>query len=251
MKQKISAVIVAKDEADRIGETIKAVAFFCDEVLVVDTGSKDDTIGVSERNGARVESLIWEGYGTTKNASNKLAKYNWVLSLDADEVVSKSLAQSILGLKLNAESVYVLNRIIKYKGKLIRHGGLHPDFVYRLFHRKHCHWNDNLVHEKLVYPKGTAVEKLNGHLIHHSYLSKEHFTEKIDLYARLTAQGWLATDTGPGILKRLFGPQWKYISMYYFKSGYRDGKEGKEMALVHADGVRKKLLYYDQFLKEK
>lgn len=246
--QQITALIVAKDEADRIAKTIASVIDICAEVLVVDTGSTDQTIQISENAGARVVSAPWLGYGPTKNHGATLAKYPWILSLDADEVVDKAQQQAIAKLTLSADNVYLLNRLVHYQGQWIRHSGYHPDWVYRLYHKDHCQWNDSKVHEKLIYDNCKQVQ-VAGFLEHYSFRSAAHFREKTEEYARLTAEQWIATGKSPSLWKRLFGPWYKYVQTYYLYQGYKDGPVGKQIAKIKADGVRQKIAFFNNLTR--
>jgi len=224
----ISVVIIAKNEADRIGQCIAAASHVSDDVIVLDSGSTDG------------------GYGRTKNMGAKYTKYDWILSLDADEVLSDPLISTIRTLQLTRGSVYLLDRMVMLQGRYIKHCGWHPDWVYRIFHKDDCKWNDALVHEKLVFPADTAICKLEGVLTHYSFRNMEHLRAKINEYAKLAAQEWHAKRRAPSATKRLIGPWWKYIQTYYLYQGYKDGPLGKEIATILADGVRKKLHYYKQ-----
>jgi (heptosyl)LPS beta-1,4-glucosyltransferase len=222
----ISTIIIAKNEADRITPTIASALSISTEVIVLDTGSTDETIAVARKAGARVKSVTWQGYGPTKNYGHTLAKADWILSLDADEVISDRLKISISDIALSRGEVYLMNRLVNYKNQDIYHSGWHPDWVYRLFHREDSHWNDASVHEKLVAMSPTKYIKLDGLLHHHSYRSAEHFEEKIDQYARLTAEGWKAIGKKPPLVKRVLGAHWKYFKSYYLQQGYKDGVVG-------------------------
>lgn len=245
----ISVVIVAKNEADRISQTIQSAQQVTSEVLVVDTGSTDDTIEVSKSNGAKTISLPWQGYGATKNAAVTHATHDWILSLDADEVLSEELIKNITALTLDEKHTYAFNRLVRFQDQWIKTCGWHPDWIPRLYHRSRARWNLSSVHEKLIFDN--SLIKINGPLEHYSYRSVEHFKEKIDAYAKLTAQGWIDTGDQPPLLKRLFGKQWKFVKSYYLQQGYKDGNLGKLISSVMADGVAKKIYYYDQLSSNK
>jgi len=246
--QKISAVIIAKNEADRITATIIAAAKVADEVLVVDTGSDDDTIAVSEQVGAKTIRVDWQGYGPTKNYAYTLAKYDFILSLDADEVLSPELIKSISAASLKSDVIYSVNRLVRLEGEDIHHCGWHPDWEPRLFHRKVAKWNSAAVHETLLFPDNVKSAKLQGVLHHHSFRSLDHFKTKTIEYAHLAAQDWVSKGTKPSIWKKSLGPWWKYIQTYYIYRGYKDGPIGKQVAKTLAMGVREKLNTYKQLL---
>lgn len=247
---KLSTVIIAKNEADRIVNTIESALKVSDEVIVVDTGSQDDTIVVSEKAGATVISKEWNGYGATKNEAVLAAKSDWILSLDADEVLDKDLQRSIQNLSLRNNEIYYVNRIINYEGQWIKNCTWHPDWVPRLYHRKNASWNNEAVHEKLIFGSNLKKIKLKGLVEHYSFRSRQHFLDKTDEYAFLAAKQWIDKGVLPPLAKRWFGPKWKYFQIYYLKKGYKDGTIGKEIAMILSKGVQKKLDYFKKLQSE-
>jgi len=242
----ISVVIIAKDEADRIRPCIAAATEVSDDIVVLDSGSTDDTVNIARAAGATVVQVDWLGYGATKNLGHTYAKHDWILSLDADEVLSDQLISSLHEVIPTRGTVYLLDRMVKMQDQYIRHSGWHPDWVYRLYHKEDCKWDSALVHEKLVLPAGYTTSRLVGVLTHYSFRSIDHFRAKTDQYARLAASQWLATGRQPSIAKQLMGPWWKYVQTYYLYRGFLDGKLGKVIAQTLADGVRKKIQYYKE-----
>ena len=124
---KFSAVIITKNEADNIERCIRSLLPITDEVLIVDSGSTDKTKEIAQRLGARIIETSWEGYAATKNIGNEAAANNWIISIDADEVLSEKLQHSIQTLEPKANNVYILNRMTNYCGKWIKHSGWFPD----------------------------------------------------------------------------------------------------------------------------
>ncbi|MFT6335193.1 MAG: glycosyltransferase involved in cell wall biosynthesis [Saprospiraceae bacterium] len=247
---KISAVILSKNEADRIGRCITSLINIVDEVIVVDSGSDDDTVKIAESLGGKVISTEWKGYGETKNFGHDQAQNVWILSLDSDEWLSESLANEIKSLELLKGFVYTTNRSNIYMGKEIRHSGWSPDWVPRLFNKTDVKWNANLVHEKLIIPQDFTVHKLYGKLMHDSYRSIEDHKAKTDKYAKLKAQSWIEARKSPSLLKRYLGSVFKAFHSYVIKAGFLDGKEGRVIAKMNAYLVKMQVKYYDQ-LKSK
>lgn len=243
----LSVVIIAKDEADRITDCILAAKQVSHDILVLDSGSTDDTVAVARQAGATVHSVTWQGYGTTKNLGHSLVQHDWILSLDADEVLSAELIDSISALQLHRGTVYLLDRIVNLDGQLIKYSGWYPDWVYRLFHKADSKWSEVAVHEKLQSPANSKLVRLQGKLIHKSFRSVEHFLSKTDHYAQLAARQWIQDGKKPSLIKKLLGPQWKFFQTYYLYRGYKDGKIGRTIASVVSDGVRKKLSYYHRW----
>lgn len=246
MPRNISVIIITKNEADRIARCIQSVLSLSDDVIVVDSGSDDETVSIAKELGAIVHETKWKGFGRTKNFGHTLAQHDWILSLDADEYVSEELLEELQKLTVDDECVYGINRQNLYFGKVINHSGWNPDWVVRLFNRKKIQWNDNLVHEKLKIPEETKIVRLNGRLIHESYRSLEDHKTKIESYAHLRAKIWHANNTTPGFWKSFFGPFWKGFKSYILKLGFLDGKEGWTIARMNSYLVKRQLYHYNK-----
>ena len=242
----ISAVILSKNEEDRIRRCIESVRDVVDEVIVIDSGSTDATVDIATSLGAKVYSIEWLGYGESKNFGNTKAANNWILSLDSDEWLSEELQQEIRSIALTERCIYKMNRSNIYLGKVIHYSGWSPDWVYRLFNKAEVGWNDNLVHEKLVYPHDYQISKLRGALMHDSYRSIADHKSKTEKYAMLKAKSWVEKGTAPSILKRYFGSIFKGIHSYIIKLGVLDGKEGLIIAKMNTYLVKKQMEYYDE-----
>ena len=247
---KISAIILSKNEADRIGRCINSLLNIVDEVIVVDSGSTDDTIKIAKSLGVKVICTEWKGYGKTKNFGHHQAQNDWILSLDSDEWLSEKLANEIMALKKMDKLVYSLNRSNIYMGKEIQHSGWSPDWVLRLFNKTNVKWNTSLVHEKLIIPHDFTIQKLYGKLMHDSYRSIEDHKTKTDKYAMLKARSWIEAGKSPSSLKRYFGSSFKAFHSYVIKGGFLDGKEGRMIAKMNAYLVEKQVECFDQ-LKSK
>ncbi len=247
---KVSAVILSKNEADRISRCIRSLIDVVDEVILVDSGSTDGTIDIARALGAKVITTEWRGYGQTKNFGHSQTKNDWILSLDSDEWLTENLAAEIKVLQLEAKRVYAFNRSNIYMGKEIRYSGWSPDWVPRLFNKNEVTWNDNLVHEKLIIPQDHKIQKLSGKLVHDSYRSVDDHKAKTDIYARLKANSWIEKGVSPSFMKRYFGSGFKAFHSYVIKAGFLDGKEGRIIAKMNAYLVTMQVEYYDQ-LKSK
>ena len=138
----LSVVVVALNEQANIERCLNSVQW-ADHVLVYDSGSSDKTVQIAESLGAQVVKGDWLGFGPTKHKAAGLAKYDWILSLDADEVVSPQLAKQIQNLNLESDVAYQIPRLSNYLNHWVRFGGWYPDYQIRLFHRKHSQWNQN------------------------------------------------------------------------------------------------------------
>lgn len=246
----ISAVILSKNEADRIERCIKSVIDMVDEVIVIDSGSTDETVTIALSLGARVEVVDWLGFGKTKNLGHKYANNDWILSIDSDEWLSEELARKLSDLDLKEGTVYSIRRSNIYLGKQIKYSGWSNDWVDRIFHKSEVSWNDNLVHEKLIIPQENQKVRLSSELMHDSYRSVADHKSKTEKYAKLKAKSWVENGKSPSLMKRWFGASFKAFHSYVIKFGFLDGKEGKQIATMNHYLISMQLKYYDE-LKSK
>ena len=237
----ISVVIIAKDEASRIGATIESVRF-AHEVIVADTGSTDGTGFVAAELGARVVDIPFTGFGPTKQKATELAHGDWILSLDADEVVSVSLAVEILNTVRNPEALngYWVPRRAWFLGKRIQYGGWGNDRVVRLYRRGKGHFSNDIVHEKVLV-QGPLGE-LKHAIDHHTDPSFPRYLAKIDRYSTLAAEK-IAVDlskkvgVGPAIAHAFS----TFLRIYVGRGGWREGVHG---ALLAASSTYSTFLRY-------
>lgn len=247
----ISAVIITFNEANRIASTLDAIQGIASEIIVIDSHSTDDTVSIAEAKGAKVISRKWEGYARTKNFGNQQASHDWILSIDADEVISDELKQSIQSIKLASETVYYLDRITSYKGKWIKYCGWYPDWKPRLFNRNTVSWKGDFVHEVLSIPSGEKSVKLKGKLYHHSYPDKQSYEDKIRKYADLAAEELKKNGSRSNKLQASIIPTIKFIKTYFLKLGFLEGKEGLEISQFDALLQRLKFEKLEQLWQKK
>lgn len=241
----ISAVIITKNEEEHIAACINSLLGLADEIIVVDSGSTDATVSIAEDLGAKVYTKDWEGYGANKNFGADRSNYNWILSIDADEVVDANLKQAILDKELNSGAMYLINNITNYCGHWIKYTEWKPAYKYRLYEKANTRWNQRKVHEGLVHQVEPRLEKLLGAMLHYSYTDYEEHLAKTENYARLSAEQWIAEGKRPGILKRIFGPSVRFIKSYLLNLGFLEGSVGYRISRTNAMQVRKKIQYYD------
>src|SRR5579864_2731534 len=161
---RLSAIVITKNEAANIGDCLESLAF-CDERIVVDCGSADDTAAIAQGKAARVVFRAWNGFGPQKNFALSLAQGDWVLSLDADERVPPDLAAAIAAaLQRDDADGYEFPRLSSFCGRPMRHSGWYPDYVMRLVRRGRARFTDVLVHERLVCDG--VIRRLAPALIH-------------------------------------------------------------------------------------
>lgn len=235
----LSVAIIARNEAHRIARCLKSVAF-ADQIVVLDSGSTDDTVAIARGLGADVEvTPDWPGFGPQKNRALARCRYRWVLSIDADEQVSDALAAEILRVLRAAPAEatvagYWLRRSSRYCGQVIRHGLWGNDRVLRLFERQRGRFTDARVHESLVCDGETRV--LEGILVHDSVDSPEDARSKARRYAFLGAEALRARGRG-GSLQGGVHAGWSFVRGYLLRAGFLDGRFGLTLARLNAAGT--------------
>lgn len=223
----LSAVIITRNEAARLPECLASVAF-ATEIVVVDSGSTDDTVAIAQQHGARVVHQSWLGFGPQKKFAVQQASHDWVLCLDADERISEPLQLSIVASLQNPTChVYQMPRCNRFLGRWLRHGEGYPDFNIRLFHRAHAQWSDDLVHEHVITRE--SVGTLSGDLLHESQETIARYLEKQNVYTTLQAGRLAAAGAQPSLAKLALSPLVRFIKFYIVRQGFRDGVPG----LVH------------------
>ena len=229
-KPKISIAVIAKNEADRIGRLLASVDF-ADEVIVVDSGSTDGTQSLCEKMGARVVFKEWRGYAAQKQYAMECTSSEWIVNLDADEEISKPLAEEIrkaIGNAAPEVCAYSMPRLSRYLGRWIKHGGWYPDLKVRLVRRGKGMWKGDTLHEQLVVEG--KIEPLSNPILHHVYRGIADQVVTIngfsDLYAteRGPAKAWFVV-AGTA---HAFG---KLLECYLWKLGFLDGVPGLIIAM--------------------
>ncbi len=223
---KISAIIITKNEAQNIAKCLSALKTVVDDILVVDSFSTDNTRAIAEEYGARVIQREWEGYAKAKNFANSRAYHDWILSVDADEVLSKELIAQIKQLSLRAGTVYALDRINNFCGQWIKHSGWYPDWKIRLFDRNEVYWVGAYVHEKLKYPANYQIERLSGKLYHYSYSTLDDHKKRIETYSQLAAEDMFANGKKASFIKMYLSPISRFLKTLFLKRAFLDGKNG-------------------------
>ena len=246
---KITATIITFNEADNINEAIQSVKW-ADEILVVDSESKDATRELAEKAGARVIVNPWPGFSKQKQFAAAAANHDWIFSLDADERVSPELKLSIDALRAKdpgelADGYRVARRAF-YMGRWIRGGGWYPDYQLRFFNRRRGHWGDRVIHESVVMEKGAKVETMQGDLLHYSMTDPAHHRQIIDQrYAPLGAEQMHRDGRRTSRLQMALAAPMAFLRSYILKGGFRDGQAGYTIARLaaHHASLKHSLLY--------
>ncbi|MFT4196703.1 MAG: glycosyltransferase family 2 protein [Pseudoxanthomonas sp.] len=240
---KLSACIIAFNEADRLGDCLASLAF-CDEVVVVDSGSTDGTRALAERMGARVLSRPFDGFRNQKQFAVDQAAHDWVLCLDADERVDPALRASIQAERkagFARAPGYRFARLSEYYGRFLRHGTAYPDYVLRLFDRRRGGWRGNREIHEAVSVDG-AVATLRGDLLHHPYRSFMQLLEKKQRYARMMAEYDFSRGKRASLAKLIVSPAWRFWRGWLLRGGFLDGWAGLVESYVSANYVRQKAI---------
>jgi len=241
-RARLSACIICYNEADRIGDCLRSVAF-CDEIVVVDSHSTDATRELAVALGARVIERDWPGYRSQKQFAVERAAHDWVLCLDADERVSVRLRSEIEAVRdagFASRAGWSIPRITDYFGRFLRHGNAYPDRLIRLFDRRRGGWVGREIHEntRIEGPVG----RMRGHLEHFSYRSLSDHQDRMQRYATLMAHALYDSGSRCGLGKVLLNPLWRFVRGYFLRLGFLDGWRGLVFALVEAGYVRSKYL---------
>ena len=226
----LSVIIITKNESHNIDECLQSVSF-CDDIVVVDAESKDDTVVKAKTYTSKVFVRAWEGFASAKQFAVQQTKYPWILWLDADERVMPDLAleiQHILPLKTNV-AAYTIARRAYFLGKWIRHSGWYPGRVARLFHKERASFNDVAVHEGLEI-RG-EIEELKSDLLHFTDPNIYHYFSKFNRYTTLASGELEKKGKNFNITDILIRPWWQFTRMYIIRLGFLDGIQGLLLAL--------------------
>ena len=225
MTNKLSIVIITKNEEKFIFDALKS-AVFADEVVILDSGSEDQTCNIAKEIGARVEQQAWLGFGAQKNKAVELADNDWVFVLDADERITPELRDEIISTLKNPQfDGYRIARLNNFFGKYIKTCGLYPDYSIRLFNKNKGKFNDVAVHESVQI--NGRVLSLKNHMIHLAYETIDEFKVKQKRYASLSHKK-------RNRLKALISPVWTFFKLYFIKLGFLDGWRGFTIAKLYA-----------------
>ncbi|HVW16589.1 MAG TPA: glycosyltransferase family 2 protein [Mucilaginibacter sp.] len=243
----VSVVIITRNKADVIADCIKAAKRISDDIVIIDNDSTDGTSGIAYSQGCRVYHENWDGYGANKNKGNSRAKYDWIFSIDADELPDEKLVRSLHELELgDARVVYDIGFKSYFGKKAIKFGSWGRDHHVRLFNSRLVRWSEPAVHETLLLPYGIAVKKLKGHIHHYSVKNAGEYSKKSSVYAKLCAEKYFAIDKKASFMKLWFAPAFHFIKNYIFFLGFLDGREGFEIARTIARHTRLKYRLLDK-----
>jgi glycosyltransferase involved in cell wall biosynthesis len=231
MRRPVSAVLIAFNEGGRIGPCLESLRF-ADEIVVVDSGSVDDTVEIARRFTDNVFRVPWKGFGPQKQAAVALATHDIVLNVDCDERVTPELAEEIAILMEKPEfhAGYTVPRRTFLGDKEIRHCGWYPDRTVRLFDRSRARYSDAAGHERVVVDG--PIGRLENHLLHYSFRGITDILRKTDHYADLSARTMFAEGRRCCFSDLTVRPFLAVMKTYILRLGILDGVEGLEIAIA-------------------
>lgn len=239
-KEPLSVVIITFNEEKNIERCIRSVQSIADEILVLDSFSKDRTQAIAEELGARFETHAFDGHIQQKNRAWQMATHDWVLSIDADEAPDEVLQKSILeALQRQAEREdkvdgYTMNRLTNYCGSWVRHSGWYPDTKMRLFQKGKGAWGGVNPHDKFELHAGGKSIHLKGDLLHYSYYSVEDHYQQIEYFSDIASKELHEMKKSISSLMIYLKVVAQFFKTYVLKLGVLDGGTGFTIARLSA-----------------
>jgi glycosyltransferase involved in cell wall biosynthesis len=225
MKPRISASVICRNEEHNIEDCLKSVAW-CDEIVVVDSGSTDRTVELARKHTERVSFHEWPGYVAQKNHALDQCGGDWVISLDADERCTPELREAVERELASADGLagFEVRRHVKYLGRWINHGGWYPDWKLRIVRKGKARWGGVDPHDKLI-PEG-PVKRLDAEIHHFTYRDFAHQIRIINHFSDVVAGELRKAGKGWPVFHALFHAPWKFFECYVLKLGFLDGFPG-------------------------
>ncbi len=235
MAFRLSVAIITYNEENNLNRCLESVNGVADEVVVIDSGSEDRTQEIARAAGAKVIEHRFEGHIEQKNFAMHQCQNDMILSLDADEALSRGLSDSIQKAKQNEpKPAYIMNRLTNYRGNWIKHCGWYPDSKVRLFDRRKSSWGGENPHDKIILEDGIRPTKVEGDILHYSYPDLGSHLKQIDYFTSIMAKGMVASGKKPSMLKELFGAPFKFFQSYFLQLGFLDGYAGFQICKISA-----------------
>jgi len=224
----LSLCVITRDAAAQLADCLASVPF-ASEIVIVDSGSRDDTVQIASRSGARVIERAWPGFGAQKNFAVGAASHDWVLCLDADERLTPELGAAIRTALAGAGAAgapiaFRMARRNRFLGRWLAHGEGYPDWNIRLFDRRRARWTEDPVHENVV--ADGPVARLAGDLLHDSAESLDAYLAKQNRYTTLQAEVMHARGERAGVARLVASPLVRFARFYVLRLGFLDGVAG-------------------------
>jgi glycosyltransferase involved in cell wall biosynthesis len=232
----LSAVVITWNEENNIGRCIDSLRHVADEIIVLDSYSTDKTVAIAREKGAIIKQENFTGYIEQKNKALLLTTHDYVLSLDADEMLSKKLIDSILEAKKEFKyQAYFMNRYNNYCGRFIKHGLWYPNQKLRLFDKRIASWGGMNPHDKIELKENKTARFLQGDILHFGYDTiHEHMHRNQELSS---IAAWSLFEDGKKQYwpKIILSPVWSFFNGYFLRLGFLDGYYGLVIALLTAN----------------
>ena len=235
MSTPFSIVMICRNGSREIERTLSGIVGMTDDIVVYDTGSTDGTADLVRRFPVRLVEGEWKGFGPTKNIANALAKHDWILSLDADEVPDDRLKKIMLSFDPPSRSTVYICSFLNFIGdKPLRFGEWGWDKHVRVFNRSVVQWDAEPVHEQLLYSCDVQRKELHGKILHRTVANWIDHRRKMDQYATMNARKYFERGKRSPLWKRLLSPSFTFIHYYVFRLGFLDGMAGLQCAWMTA-----------------
>ncbi|MDE7397131.1 MAG: glycosyltransferase family 2 protein [Muribaculum sp.] len=230
----ISVTIITFNEQNRIEECLKSVSEIADEIVVVDSNSTDNTVEICRRYGAKVTSRQFSGYGWQRQFATSLATHTYVLSVDADEVLSPALIKSIKRIKEEGfqHRVYEMTRLNFYCGLPVRHCGWYPDRQIRLFDKRYAHWTRREVRESVELPEGLNPYLLDGDILHYRCNTPQEYLAVELRHAALNSARLVRNNSNISVLTPFLEGVRAFFNMFVSNGGMLDGNVGRNISIA-------------------
>lgn len=233
MKPSLSVIIITKNSAETIEKCLQSVQW-ADEIIVLDSGSTDQTVSLCQKYTDQVFQTDWPGFGPQKNRAMAKATGDWIFSIDSDEWISDASRDEIISvMQHSTKQVFCMPRRNQYCGKWIRFGDVGRDKVTRLFKRGAARFSDDIVHERILTENPIATLKYP--LLHNSYRSYEALLQRMNTYTTLSAESRFLRGKKTSFSRAIFAGLWAFIRSYFLRAGFCDGKMGFVVAISSAE----------------
>jgi glycosyltransferase involved in cell wall biosynthesis len=229
---KLSAVIITKNEERNIERCLQSLQGVADEIVVVDSGSTDRTEEICKQFQVKFIKQDWLGFGAQKNLGADHTTHDYILSIDADEVLSETLKKSILSAKNQGfpATGYSMNILANYCGHWVKHCGWYPGRKNRIYNKIEVKWNNASIHERLDFQPTHKIEFLKGDLLHYSFHTLKDYQNKTDRYTQLLIETRILQGKSPNIVRAICSACVGFLKIYFFQLGFLDGSAGFAIA---------------------
>lgn len=246
----LSVIVIAKNEEKNLAHCLASVEF-ADEIVVLDSGSSDNTVDIAKQFTDNVFLTDWQGYGIQKQRALSYATGDWVLNLDADESVTQALQQAILqAISSDKADAYRLAIQMVFYGQPLKYSAS-PQRHVRLFKRHNARYSDDIVHEKIILPPTARIAKIDEPIQHHSFRDITHVLYKLNKYSSYSAKIRIQKHKSASFLRTLLASMWMFNRCFILQRGFLDGKLGLLFAVFSAQGTfyrGMKQIYQDEHL---